>query len=66
MGILQDITERKRIEESLAQQVQLAAVSAEERQKFFALVENSGDFIGIATLEGKPIYLNPPGAKCPG
>jgi PAS domain S-box-containing protein len=66
MGILQDITERKRAEESLAHQVRLAAISAEDRQKFFALVENSSDFIGIASLEGKPIYLNQAGREMSG
>ncbi|MBO0349787.1 PAS domain S-box protein, partial [Phormidium pseudopriestleyi FRX01] len=42
-----DITDRKQAEE--------------ERRKFVALVENSQDFIGIATLEGKSIYLNEAG-----
>lgn len=30
-----------------------------ERQRFEALVENSSDFIGIASPEGRPMYLNP-------
>jgi len=31
----------------------------EERQKFVSLVENSNDFIGLATLSGEVIYTNP-------
>jgi PAS domain S-box-containing protein len=42
-----DITDRKQADE--------------ERRKFVALVENSKDFIGMATLEGKSIYVNEAG-----
>ncbi len=42
-----DITERKQVEE--------------ERQKFVALVENSNDFISMATLEGQTFYVNEAG-----
>ncbi|MCT7962152.1 PAS domain S-box protein [Laspinema sp. D1] len=42
-----DITDRKQADE--------------ERRKFVALVENSKDFIGMATLEGKAIYVNEAG-----
>ncbi|MGF1936645.1 MAG: PAS domain-containing sensor histidine kinase [Nostoc sp. ChiQUE02] len=44
-----DITERKRAEE--------------EQQKFVALIENSSDFIGIASMEGQVLYVNPAGLK---
>ncbi len=44
-----DITERKRAEE--------------EQQKFVALVENSSDFIGISSMEGQVVYVNPSGLK---
>lgn len=47
-----DITERKRAEE--------------EQQKLVALVENSSDFIGIASMEGQVIYVNPAGLKMVG
>ncbi|MEH2246380.1 MAG: PAS domain S-box protein [Nostoc sp.] len=47
-----DITERKRAEE--------------EQQKFVALIENSSDFIGIASIEGRILYLNPAGLKMVG
>jgi PAS domain S-box-containing protein len=47
VAVKQDISERKQTEE--------------ERLKFFALIENSADFIGMATLEGKPFYLNAAG-----
>ncbi len=47
-----DITERKRAEE--------------EQQKFVALIENSSDFIGIASMEGQVIYVNPAGLKMVG
>ncbi|MEH2045786.1 PAS domain-containing sensor histidine kinase [Nostoc sp.] len=47
-----DITERKRAEE--------------EQQKFVALIENSNDFIGIASMEGQVLYVNPGGLKMVG
>jgi two-component system sensor histidine kinase/response regulator len=36
-----------------------AKLADEERQKFVSLVENSIDFIGLATLSGEVIYTNP-------
>jgi PAS domain S-box-containing protein len=36
-----------------------AKLADEERQKFVSLVENSIDFIGLATLTGDVIYMNP-------
>ncbi|MBN3924033.1 PAS domain S-box protein [Nostoc sp. NMS4] len=47
-----DITERKRAEE--------------EQQKFIALIENSSDFIGIASMKGQVLYVNPAGLKMVG
>ncbi|MEH2178524.1 MAG: PAS domain S-box protein [Nostoc sp.] len=47
-----DITERKRAEE--------------EQQKFVALIENSSDFIGIASMKGQILYVNPAGLKMVG
>ncbi|MEH2385700.1 MAG: PAS domain S-box protein [Nostoc sp.] len=47
-----DITERKRAEE--------------EQQKFVALIENSSDFIAIASMETEVIYVNPAGLKMVG
>ncbi|MBE8969580.1 PAS domain S-box protein [Nostocales cyanobacterium LEGE 12452] len=47
-----DITERKHAEE--------------EQQKFVALIENSSDFIGIASMEGQVVYVNPAGLKMVG
>jgi two-component system cell cycle sensor histidine kinase/response regulator CckA len=38
----------------------------EERRKFVALVENSGEFISMADLEGKVFYLNPAGCAMMG
>ncbi|WP_224244089.1 sensor histidine kinase [Hyalangium gracile] len=38
----------------------------EERQRFFALVENSPDFIGIADVAGVPVYVNPAGRRLVG
>jgi rsbT co-antagonist protein RsbR len=46
------ITKRKRIEESLKQMA--------------ALVENSTDFVGFASLEGPSLYLNPAGQRMMG
>jgi two-component system, cell cycle sensor histidine kinase and response regulator CckA len=44
-----DITERKRAEQ--------------EKQKFFTLVENSGDFIAVADLKDNIQYVNPAGRE---
>ncbi|MDB6039026.1 MAG: sensor signal transduction histidine kinase [Verrucomicrobiales bacterium] len=38
----------------------------EEREKFFAMVENSTDFISMVTLEGNVFYLNPAGRSLMG
>jgi len=45
--VAQDITERK--------------LAEEERQKFFTLVENSGDFIAVSDLKDNIEYVNPAG-----
>ena len=42
-----DITERKQTEQ--------------EKQMFVSLVENSSDFIGVATLDGQPTFINEAG-----
>ncbi|MEE9118486.1 MAG: PAS domain S-box protein, partial [Calditrichia bacterium] len=47
-----DITERKQAEE--------------EQKKQISVIENSQEFIGIATLDGKVIYLNPFGQNLVG
>jgi PAS domain S-box-containing protein len=38
----------------------------EERQNFVSLVENSSDFIAIAALDGKTLYINEAGQKLVG
>ena len=43
-GVAIDITDRKRAEQ--------------EKDQFALLIENSGDFIGIASLDGMPTYIN--------
>jgi PAS domain S-box-containing protein len=48
-GIVRNITERKRVEE--------------ERQKFVSLVENSSDFIAIASLSWQLLYINKAGQQ---
>ncbi len=50
--IARDFTERKRTEA--------------DREKFFMLVENSTDFIGISDTNGVPIYVNPAGLRMVG
>ena len=50
--VKRDITERKKGEE--------------ERQKFVSLIENSSDFIGMATLKGKTLFVNEAGRKLVG
>jgi len=52
IGVSRDITERKRAEE--------------EQQRLIALIENSHDFIGLATLEGQVMYLNEAGRRMTG
>jgi PAS domain S-box-containing protein len=46
-GIVRDVSERKRAEE--------------ERQKFVSLVENSSDFIAVASLQWQFLYMNKAG-----
>jgi PAS domain S-box-containing protein len=50
--IVRDVTERRRTEA--------------DREKFFTLVENSTDFIGICDPSGVPTYVNPAGLKLVG
>ncbi|AFZ24149.1 PAS domain S-box [Cylindrospermum stagnale PCC 7417] len=47
-----EITERKQAEQ--------------ERQMFVSLIENSSDFIGFATIEGQPLFINEAGLKLVG
>ncbi len=47
VAIKQDVTERRR--------------SEEERQKLVSLVENSSDFIAVASPTGETLYVNPAG-----
>ncbi|MDZ8260723.1 AAA family ATPase [Nostoc sp. ChiQUE01b] len=51
-GVVIDISARKQAEQEL--------------QKLAAVVENSTDFIGIATLDGQGLYLNPSGRRLVG
>lgn len=52
LGFALDITERKQAEE--------------DRQKFFAMVDNSSELISMATLQGQSFYLNPAGCALVG
>ena len=51
-GVIRDVTERKRAEE--------------EQRKLASLVENSTDFIGMASPEGAVFYVNSAGQKLVG
>ncbi|MBW4678955.1 MAG: PAS domain S-box protein [Microcoleus vaginatus WJT46-NPBG5] len=51
---------------SLAMEARDRKRAEEERQKFVALVENSSDFIGMASLNGKVFYLNEAGRQLVG
>ncbi len=51
-AIIQDISERKTAET--------------ERERLAILVENSNDFIGIASLEGEPLFMNEAARKMMG
>ncbi|HEX4945891.1 MAG TPA: PAS domain-containing protein [Blastocatellia bacterium] len=51
-GIVADITERRQAEE--------------ERQKFVSLVEQTSDFVGLATMQGDTLYVNPAGLRMAG
>lgn len=37
-----------------------------DRQRFVTLVERSSDFIGVASVDGRPQYINPAGARLVG
>jgi len=52
LGLTRDITERKRAEE--------------EQRKLASLVESSKEFIGLASLDGNVIYVNPAGRSLVG
>ncbi|MCU0535463.1 MAG: PAS domain S-box protein [Hydrococcus sp. Prado102] len=52
VGIAEDISDRK--------------IAEIERQKLISLVENSSDFIGIASLEGQILFINEAGFKLVG
>ncbi len=52
VGILADITARKQAEE--------------EERKLASLVENSTDFIGMSSLEGRVLFVNPAGRRMTG
>ncbi len=52
LAIGYDITERR--------------IAQKEQQKFVALVENSDDFIGMSTLDGKAFYVNQAGLNLAG
>ncbi|MEH1791849.1 AAA family ATPase [Nostoc sp.] len=51
-GVILDVSDRKRAEQEL--------------QKLAAVVENSTDFIGITTIDGQALYLNPSGRRLVG
>ena len=55
-GTIQDITERKRIEEALRE-------GENEMRKLSVIVQASPDLTGIATLDGRIVFLNPEGRK---
>ncbi len=52
LAIGYDITERR--------------IAEKEQQKFVALVENSDDFIGMSTLDGRAFYVNQAGLRLAG
>jgi PAS domain S-box-containing protein len=59
LGISEDITGRKRVAE---EQEQLLA----EVRQLAAIVENHPDFIGVGSLQGNALYVNPAGLKMMG
>ncbi len=59
LGISTDITEQKEAE---AERERLLA----EVQRLAAIVENHPDFIGVGSMEGKALYVNPAGLKMMG
>lgn len=58
-AIIRDITARKQEE---AEREELLA----EVQRLAAIVENHPDFIGVGTLDGKALYVNPAGLRMMG
>ncbi|MBF0496984.1 MAG: PAS domain S-box protein, partial [Deltaproteobacteria bacterium] len=53
--------EISRIDEQLRQEILERQTAEEEQLKFMALVKHSGDFIGMAALDGQVLYLNEAG-----
>jgi PAS domain S-box-containing protein len=51
---------------AIAYDVSARRTAEKEQQKFFALVENSGDFIGMSTLDGRAFYVNQAGRNLSG
>ena len=59
LGISEDITERKQREQEYEQLLV-------EIRRLAAIVENHPDFIGIGTLDGQVLYVNPAGLRMMG
>ncbi|MFM9263938.1 PAS domain S-box protein [Tychonema sp. BBK16] len=50
----------------LEQEIRDRKQTAIENKRLISIVENSSDFIGVATMEGQSTYLNPAGMKLNG
>jgi PAS domain S-box-containing protein len=59
LGISEDITERK---QAASEQERLLA----DIRRLAAIVENHPDFIGVGTLDGRALYVNPAGLRMMG
>jgi PAS domain S-box-containing protein len=60
------MVERKRFEDQLLDTVIERTRAETEQQKFVSLVENSSDFIGMASLRGRMLFVNPAGRRLVG
>ncbi|MGE3819629.1 MAG: ATP-binding protein, partial [Isosphaeraceae bacterium] len=58
---LRDLADSVMVEINLRTELRLRRRAEEETGRFVALVENSGDFIAMTTLEGRLYYVNPAG-----
>ncbi|XXX78494.1 STAS domain-containing protein [Sorangium sp. So ce134] len=66
LGLEQELAERRRELERLHERSARLDRVEEERERLAAVVENSADFIGIASMEGHAQYLNEAGMQLVG
>ncbi len=66
VAFILDLSERQAAQRDRQAALHERKQAEAEQQKLVSLVENSSDFIGIATLEGQLLYINDAGQKLVG